>query len=81
MNGPVPGRRWGPLGERAVSIDAYGEGCGYLNLGFEYKNQRTDCMELIKPDRVFRLLKESLERGQRDLIPQRAERDISVTDP
>lgn len=72
VNGPVPGRRWGPLGDRAVSIDACGEGCGYLNLGFEYKNQRTDCMEMITPDRVFRLLKESLEEEQGELTPQRA---------
>jgi heptosyltransferase I len=72
LNGPVPGRRWAPIGERAVSVNAEGEGCGYLNLGFEYKNQRTDCMELIKPERVFLLLKESLEAGHGELTLQRA---------
>ncbi len=64
LNGPVPGSRWGPLGDRAVSVEAHGEGCGYLNLGFEYKNQRIDCMDLIEPHRVLRLLKESLEERQ-----------------
>lgn len=61
LNGPVPARRWGPVGERTVSVDSEAEGCGYLNLGFEYKNQRKDCMALIKPERVFLLLKEMLE--------------------
>jgi len=53
LNGPTSERRWGPLGERAVSINAPGEGCGYLNLGFEYKNQREDCMQRITPEHVF----------------------------
>ncbi len=61
LNGPVPARRWGPVGERAVSVDSEEEGCGYLNLGFEYENQREDCMALIKPERVFLLLKEMLD--------------------
>jgi heptosyltransferase I len=60
LNGPVPALRWGPLGDRAVSIDAEEEGCGYLNLGFEYKNQRQDCMELITPERVFLVLQDRL---------------------
>ncbi len=60
LNGPVPARRWGPLGETAVSVDSEAEGCGYLNLGFEYENQREDCMALIRPERVFLLLKEML---------------------
>jgi heptosyltransferase I len=60
LNGPVPGRRWGPLGEQAVSVDAEGEGCGYLNLGFEYKGQRENCMELITPQHVFSILLDRL---------------------
>jgi heptosyltransferase I len=60
LNGPVPGRRWGPLGELSVSLDAEEEGCGYLNLGFEYKGQRENCMELIKPKQVFSVLQERL---------------------
>ncbi len=61
LNGPVAARRWGPLGKRAVSVDSEAEGCGYLDLGFEYGNQRRDCMALIKPARVFLLLKEMLD--------------------
>ena len=53
LNGPTSGRRWGPLGERAVSINAEGDGCGYLNLGFEYGNQTQDCMRRITPEHVF----------------------------
>jgi heptosyltransferase I len=71
LNGPVPARRWGPLGERAVSVNPEAEGCGYLNLGFEYKNQREDCMELITPQQVFSVLEDRL----RGLTPSlRAER-------
>jgi heptosyltransferase I len=61
LNGPVPARRWGPVGEKTLSVDSEAEGCGYLNLGFEYDNQREDCMALIRPERVFLLLKEILE--------------------
>jgi heptosyltransferase I len=60
LNGPVPALRWGPLGEQAVSVNAEGEGCGYLNLGFEYGNHREDCMEQIRPQDVFSILQELL---------------------
>ena len=60
LNGPTSAQRWGPLGERAVSINAEGEGCGYLNLGFEYRKHREDCMELITPQGIFSLLQELL---------------------
>jgi heptosyltransferase I len=70
LNGPTSAKRWRPVGERAVSADAEGPGCGYLNLGFEYDGQREDCMALIKPERVWGLLKEMLDRtgvyGQRN---------------
>lgn len=52
LNGPTAARRWGPIGPRTVCIDSEYEGCGYLNLGFEYEGRRTDCMDGISVDRV-----------------------------
>jgi ADP-heptose:LPS heptosyltransferase len=52
LNGPTSERRWGPIGERVTSVNSELPGCGYLNLGFEYDGQRTDCMEGISVDRV-----------------------------
>jgi len=40
------------LGPRTVNIDSELPGCGFLNLGFEYDGQRTDCMEGITVERV-----------------------------
>jgi heptosyltransferase III len=52
LNGPTSEARWGPVGERAVSVNSELPGCGYLNLGFEYDGRRTDCMCGISVDRV-----------------------------
>ena len=52
LNGPTSALRWGPIGPNAVCIDSELPGCGYLNLGFEYKGHRTDCMCGISVDRV-----------------------------
>jgi heptosyltransferase I len=61
LNGPTSSRRWGPVGENVVSVDSALPGCGYLNLGFEYDGQRTDCMSGIAVDRVVRA---ALERAR-----------------
>ena len=52
INGPTNKGRWGPMGRRVASVDAPGEGCGYLNLGFEYDGNPTDCMERISVEMV-----------------------------
>ncbi len=52
LNGPTAELRWGPLGERARSVSSAYEGCGFLNLGFEYDGQRDDCMRGISVARV-----------------------------
>ena len=52
LNGPTSSLRWGPIGPRAISIDSDLPGCGFLNLGWEYEGQRTDCMAGIGVDRV-----------------------------
>lgn len=47
LHGPTDPRRWGPLGARATALLPEGGGCGYLNLGFEYRGQPQDCMERL----------------------------------
>jgi heptosyltransferase I len=53
INGPNRNGRWGPVGPRALGIEAPGEGCGYLHLGFNFDGQATDCMERITVDMVI----------------------------
>ena len=52
INGPNRNGRWGPVGPRAIGVEAPGEGCGYLHLGFNFDGQPTDCMERITVDMV-----------------------------
>lgn len=52
LDGPTPPSRWGPIGPRVDSVTSSFPGCGYLNLGFEYEGQRTDCMLGIDVARV-----------------------------
>ena len=52
INGPNRNGRWGPVGLRALGIEAPGEGCGYLHLGFNFDGQPTDCMERITVEMV-----------------------------
>ena len=53
LNGPTSSRRWGPVGADVASVDSELPGCGYLDLGFEYHGQRTDCMTGISVNRVI----------------------------
>jgi ADP-heptose:LPS heptosyltransferase len=53
LSGPTSNVRWGPIGPRAIGIQATGNDCGYLNLGFEFDGQPTDCMERIAVDDVL----------------------------
>jgi heptosyltransferase-3 len=53
LNGPTSERRWGPVGERAVSVNSDYDGCGYLHFGWEYRGRREDCMLGIPVDRVL----------------------------
>lgn len=52
LNGPTSSRRWGPIGRRATSVDSSMPGCGYLDLGWEYRGRRQDCMLGIEVERV-----------------------------
>jgi ADP-heptose:LPS heptosyltransferase len=53
INGPNRNGRWGPMGVCAVGVEAPGEGCGYLHLGFEFDGKSLDCMERISVERVL----------------------------
>ncbi len=50
LEGPVPIARWGPIGEAVASVESTTPGSGYLDLGFEYVGQRTDCMTGVSVD-------------------------------
>ena len=52
LNGPTSELRWGPVGDRVVSINSSLPGCGFLHLGFEYEGHRIDCMSGIDVERV-----------------------------
>jgi ADP-heptose:LPS heptosyltransferase len=47
LHGPTSSKRWGPVSERAIVIDSPLDGCGYLNLGWEYPCRPMRCMECI----------------------------------
>jgi ADP-heptose:LPS heptosyltransferase len=53
INGPNRNGRWGPVGPAAVGVEAPGEGCGYLHLGFNFDGQATDCMERTTVEQVY----------------------------
>ena len=61
INGPNRNARWGPVGPRTIGVEAPGEGCGYLHLGFNFDGEATDCMERITVEMVA----EAAERVQR----------------
>lgn len=52
LNGPTSELRWGPVGDRVVSINSSLPRCGFLDLGFEYDGHRIDCMSGIDVARV-----------------------------
>jgi heptosyltransferase-3 len=53
INGPNRNGRWGPIGPHAIGVEAPGEGCGYLHLGFNFDGQPTDCMERTSVEQVY----------------------------
>lgn len=63
INGPNRNGRWGPVGPRAIGVEAPGEGCGYLHLGFNFDGQATDCMERISVEMVEAAVTEVVKRS------------------
>jgi heptosyltransferase I len=64
LHGPSPSRRWGAIGPHVVSIDACGDDCGFLSLGFEYPKAIPNCMERITPNTVWQALRELLSESR-----------------
>ncbi|ANE82193.1 hypothetical protein A7U43_25665 [Mycobacterium adipatum] len=56
LEGPVPPKRWGPIGPRSRSVVTTLPQSGYLDLGFEYAGQRLDCMQGVSVDAVMEAL-------------------------
>ncbi len=54
INGPNRNGRWGPIGPRAIGVEAPGEGCGFLHLGFNFDGNPEDCMERTSVEAVLR---------------------------
>jgi heptosyltransferase I len=67
LEGPAALHRWRPLGPRVRSVVSVFPGSGYLNLGFEYANQRLDCMDGVDVSAVVSAVEELL-------VPLSAER-------
>ena len=60
LSGPTSVARWGVIGQNVRNIAPEAEGCGYLDLGFEYRRQRTDCMAQISVGSVWEGLQQVL---------------------
>jgi ADP-heptose:LPS heptosyltransferase len=60
LHGPTRSGRWGAVGPYVRSINAVGDDCGFLSLGFEHPKNPPSCMERISPEDVFHVLKEFL---------------------
>lgn len=60
LEGPVPVKRWGPIGPSAHSVVTSHADGGYLDLGFEYRGRRLDSMDGITVDAVVHALADLL---------------------
>lgn len=56
LNGSVNEKRWGVIGPKTYNISTREKGCQFLNLGFEYKNNRKDCMRFVDPSEVVKII-------------------------
>jgi heptosyltransferase I len=64
INGPNRNGRWGPIGPWAIGVEAPGEGCGYLHLGFNFDGQPTDCMARTTVDQVYNAAQQLLATAE-----------------
>jgi len=62
LHGPTSSKRWGPVSERAIVVDSPLNGCGYLNLGWEYPTRPPQCMECIRYGDVREACRRLLEK-------------------
>lgn len=59
--GPTNPERWGPVGPNAFAVSPSTDGCGFLNLGFEYHGHRLDCMDHITVEHVFSTVRQMID--------------------
>ena len=76
INGPNCNLRWGPIGPCAVGVEAPGEDCGFLHLGFNFDGNPVDCMERTSVEMVLAACHSLLAatatgaaKGQRSSVP------------
>ncbi len=72
INGPNRNARWGPVGPRAIGVEAPGEGCGFLHLGFNFDGNAEDCMERTSVELVLsacRALLQATSESTTDAVP------------
>jgi ADP-heptose:LPS heptosyltransferase len=63
LHGPTNVKRWGPVSDRAISVESPLKGCGYLNLGFELPRRcPPKCMEAIAVGKVLAACRLAIER-------------------
>jgi len=62
INGPNRNGRWGPIGKFARGVEAPGDDCGYLHLGFNFDRQATDCMERISVEMIARAAEDAMRQ-------------------
>ena len=62
INGPNRNGRWGPIGSYARGVEAPGDDCGYLHLGFNFDGQPTDCMERISVEMIARAAEDAMRQ-------------------
>jgi len=58
LSGPTSVTRWGAVGRNVCNVAPDAAGCGFLNLGFEYRRHRTDCMAHISVASVWEALQQ-----------------------
>jgi heptosyltransferase I len=63
LHGPTSSRRWGPISAKAVAVNSPLNGCGYLNLGWEYPAAPPACMECIPYEAVRDTCRSVIENG------------------
>ena len=60
ISGPTNINRWGAIGKKTYNMTPKIEGCGYLNLGFEYSKKRVDCMMYVTPEELIQRIEKML---------------------
>ena len=69
INGPTNNARWGPVGPNAIGVNSPGQGCGFLDLGFEFDGNPADCMGRISVEQVLEAVQRVLKRRATHIGP------------